>query len=122
MPSMAIELAPPAVAGSAYFALHPRPDLVAYGIAGYAAVTLIAQLRLLPLYRGLSFSPSFWTFTFPCAAMASLALRWLAAEHPAGEKVYAWIIVAAVSALVAAIAVRTIIGLGRWASSAAMGR
>lgn len=122
MPSMAIELAPPAVAGSAYFVLHPHPDLVAYGIAGYAAVTLIAQLRLLPLYRGLSFSPSFWTFTFPCAAMVSLALRWLAAEHPAGEKVYAWIIVAAVSALVAAIAIRTIIGLGRWASSAAMQR
>jgi tellurite resistance protein len=119
IPSMAIELAPPTVAGSAYFVLAPgRPDLVAYGIAGYATTMVIAQLRLVPLYRRLSFSPSFWSFTFPGAATATLALRWLAADPPVGEKVYAWVIIAAASALVAAIAVRTIVDLARWASSA----
>jgi tellurite resistance protein len=118
IPSMAIELAPPAVAGSAYFVLEQgRPGLAGYAIAGYAGIAVIAQLRLVPMYRGLNFSPSFWSFTFPCAAVATLALRWLAAEQPAGEKAYAWIIVAAASALVAAIAVRTIIELARWASS-----
>jgi tellurite resistance protein len=117
-PSMAIELATPAVGGSAYFALHPgRPDAFAFAIAGYAAVILIAQVRLLPLYGRLSFSPSFWSFTFPAAATATLALHWLAVEHPAGHKVYAWIIVGFATALVAAIAVRSCLGIARWVQS-----
>ena len=37
MPTLAIEVAPPAVAGNAYFALHGlRADTVSYALAGYA--------------------------------------------------------------------------------------
>lgn len=76
-PTLAIELAPPAVAGSAHFLLHPgRPDLFAYGIAGYAAMMVFAQVRLLPLYRAAGFTAGLLSFTFPWAAMATLALRW----------------------------------------------
>jgi tellurite resistance protein len=114
IPTMAIELAPAAVAGNAYFLIHPgRPDLLLLGLAGYGALMTVAQLRLLPLYRTLSFSPSFWSFTFPPANMALFALRWLQLEHPRGETVYAWLLVAAVSALVGSIAARTVVAVAR---------
>jgi tellurite resistance protein len=109
-PTLAIELAPPAVAGSAYFLLHPgRPDLLAYGIAGYAVMMVIAQVRLLPLYRAAGFTAGFWSFTFPWAAMATLALRWLALEHPPGQRLYAWVVIALTTILVIAIAARTVV-------------
>jgi tellurite resistance protein len=112
IPTMAIELAPAAVAGNAYFLIHPgSPDLLLLALSGYGAVMVIAQVRLLPLYRTLSFSPSFWSFTFPPANMALFALRWLELEHPAGASVYAWVLIAAVTGLVGAIAVRTIIAV-----------
>jgi tellurite resistance protein len=108
-PTMAIELAPPAVAGSAYFLLHPgRPDLLAYGIAGYAVIMVVAQVRLVPLYRAAGFTAGFWSFTFPWAAVATLALRWLALEHPAGQRAYAWVVIALTTILVIAIAARTV--------------
>ncbi|MEA2468515.1 MAG: tellurite resistance protein [Thermoleophilaceae bacterium] len=113
LPTMAIELAPAALAGSAHFALHPAVDSLALGLAGYAAFMVVAQLRLLPLYRALTFTPGFWSFTFPCAAVALVALRWLSLESPAGNSVYAWILIAAVTGLIAAIAARTLVALTR---------
>jgi tellurite resistance protein len=49
---------------------------------------VLAQVRLLPLYRALRFGMGFWSFTFPWAAAATLALRWIALEHPSGQRVY----------------------------------
>ncbi len=113
-PAMAIELAPPAVGGSAYFLLHPGPpDMFAYIIAAYAVMMVIAQLRLLPLYRALPFESEFWTFTFPCTATGTLALRWLALEHPDGQRVYAWIVITLASILVIAIAACTVVELAQ---------
>ena len=114
IPTMAIELAPAAVAGNAYFLIHPGPpDILLLGLSGSAALMTIAQLRLLPLYRTLSFSPSFWSFTFPPANMALFALRWLDLEQPAGSGVYAWALIAAITILIAAIAARTIVAVER---------
>jgi tellurite resistance protein len=114
LPTMAIELAPAAVAGNAYFLIHPgRPDLLLLGLAGYAALMVVAQLRLLPLYRTLSFSPSFWAFTFPPANMALFALRWLELEHPAGGTSLAWLLVAGITVLIGVIAARTVVALTR---------
>jgi tellurite resistance protein len=114
IPTMAIELAPAAVAGNAYFLLHPGPpDQLLLGLSGYAALMVVAQLRLLPLYRTLSFTPAFWSFTFPPANMALFALRWLELEHPVGGGVYAWILVSAITVLVGAIAARTIVAAAR---------
>jgi tellurite resistance protein len=70
---------------------------------------VVAQIRLLALYRTLSFTPSFWSFTFPPANMALFALRWLELEHPAGASAYAWVLIAAVTVLIGAIAARTIV-------------
>jgi tellurite resistance protein len=111
---MAIELAPAAVAGNAYFLIHPgAPDLVLLGLTGYGVLMVVAQLRLLPLYRTLSFTPGFWSFTFPPANMAVFGLRWITLEHPAGSRLYAWILVAAITALIGAIAARTVVAAAR---------
>jgi tellurite resistance protein len=114
IPTMAIELAPAAVAGNAYFLIHPgAPDMLLLGLSGYAAIMVIAQIRLLGLYRTLSFTPSFWAFTFPAANMALFGLRWLQLEHPAGAGAYAWVVVAAITVLVGSIAARTILAVAR---------
>jgi tellurite resistance protein len=112
IPTMAIELAPAAVAGNAYFLIHPgAPDLLLFALSGYGALMVVAQIRLLALYRTLSFSPGFWSFTFPPANMALFALRWLDLERPAGGSAYAWVLIAAITVLVGAIGARTIVAL-----------
>ncbi|HWF72231.1 MAG TPA: hypothetical protein VG186_02735 [Solirubrobacteraceae bacterium] len=114
IPTMAIELAPAAVAGNAYFLIHSgAPDLLLLALSGYGALMTVAQLRLLPLYRELSFSAGFWSFTFPPANMALFALRWLQLEHPAGASAYAWILIAAITVLIGAIGARTIVAARR---------
>ncbi|MDX6423938.1 MAG: tellurite resistance protein [Gaiellaceae bacterium] len=114
LPTMAIEMAPAAVAGNAYFLIHTGPpDLLLLGLSGYAALMTIAQLRLLPLYRTLSFTPGFWSFTFPPANMALFGLRWLEQGEPAGSSAYAWFLVAAITVLVGSIAARTIVAVAR---------
>lgn len=76
VPTMAIELASPCVAGAAHFQLHGEvPDPVAYSLAGYAALMLLVQLRLLPIYAKLRFSAGFWSFTFSWCTAAALGIR-----------------------------------------------
>jgi tellurite resistance protein len=114
MPTLAIEVAPPAVAGNAYFALHGlRADTASYALAGYAILMVLVQVRLLPLYLRLRFSPGFWAFTFSWCAVAILALHWLALTHPTGQRLLAWLVCSAVTVLVAAIALRTALALAR---------
>jgi tellurite resistance protein len=114
VPTLAIELAPPALAGGAYFALHgPAPGAVAYGFAGYAVLMVLVQVRLLPSYARLRFSPGFWSFTFPWCAVAGLALRWLQIERPPGQAVYAALAAGGVSLLVAAVAARSLLAIWR---------
>ncbi len=57
-PTLAIELAPPAIAGTACFALTAgKVDIIARALGGYAVLKATVQLRLVPLYIGLRFSP-----------------------------------------------------------------
>ena len=114
VPTLAIELAPPAIAGSAYFELHgSATGTVAYGFAGYAVLMVLVQVPLLPSYARLRFSPAFWSFTFPWCAVVGLALRWLRIEHPPGETAYAALAAGGVSLLVAAIATRSVLAIRR---------
>jgi tellurite resistance protein len=55
LPTMAIELAPPAVGGIAYAAIHPAfADPLGYALAGYAVLMALVQIRLLPRYARLN--------------------------------------------------------------------
>jgi tellurite resistance protein len=114
VPTMAIEVAPPALAGVAYFAIdHGSVDFVARALGCYAIVMALVQLRLVPVYARLRFSPGFWAFTFSYAIVATDALLWLKAARPPGATAYVIVVVALITALVVAIAARSIVALAR---------
>jgi tellurite resistance protein len=113
-PTLAIEVAPAAVASLAWFELHGgRIDTVTAFLAGYGVLMVIAQLRLLPAYRRLPFMPSTWAFTFSWAAVATVALVWLEDGHGPGYRTWQYVVLAAITLLGGAIAARTLLALGR---------
>ena len=114
LPTLAIEVAPAAVASVAYFAL--RGDHVGTVIAflgGYGLLMALAQVRLLPAYLRLPFMPGTWAFTFSWTAVATTAVHWLNDTAPGGYRIYEYVVLAAISALVGGIAVRTLVAIGR---------
>lgn len=113
-PTLAIETAPPALAGLAYLAItHGRVDAVAFALAGYTLLTALVQVRLIGLYRRLPFTFGFWAFAFPYAAVATFTLHWIEYARPPGYGIWAWIVLLAISAFIAALAVRTVVVLAR---------
>jgi tellurite resistance protein len=111
---MAILVAPPAVASLAWFAINgPRIDMVAALLAGYGALMVIAQLRLLPAYLRLPFMPSTWAFTFSWGAVAATAISWLQSTQPAGYRAWQYVLIVAITALIGGIAIRTVIAISR---------
>jgi tellurite resistance protein len=113
-PTLAIEVAPPALAGLAYLAItHGRVDAVALAFGGFTVLAAIVQLRLIPVYRRLSFGPAFWSFAFPYAAAATFALHWINYGRPVGYKVWAWVVLIAITAFIAALAAETTAGIAR---------
>jgi tellurite resistance protein len=114
VPTLAIEVAPPAVAGIAYFALTGGArTVIAYVLGGYLVLMALVQLRFIPLYARLRFSPGLWAFTFSYATVATDALLWIAATRVRAGAAYAVVILVLITALVAAIAARTIVAVWR---------
>ncbi|GAA2040577.1 dicarboxylate transporter/tellurite-resistance protein TehA [Catenulispora yoronensis] len=110
VPTLAIEMAPPAVAGIAYFAIDGgRRDLVSHALAGYAVLMVLVQIRMLPTFLKLRFAPGFWAFVFSWAAVANYSLQWIALDRPPFARGYAVLIITALTVFVAIIAVRTVI-------------
>lgn len=113
-PTLAIEVAPAAVASLAWVAVHgPAVDTLTAVLAGYGALMVLAQVRLVPIYLRLRFGVGFWAFTFAWAAVATTALHWIGETRPPGGTLWAWLVLAAVSLLVGSIAVRSVVGLVR---------
>lgn len=113
-PTIAIEVAPAAVATTAYLAVHgDRVDDVVRALGGYGLLMALAQLRLLGAFRRLPFTPGFWSFTFSWAAVVTAALHWLVILQPAGWTLYAHVLLAAITGLIAAIAARTVLAIAR---------
>jgi tellurite resistance protein len=113
-PTLAIEVAPAAVTTLAWFAIHgDRIDTATAFLAGYGILMVLAQLRLLPTFLRLTFMPSFWAFTFSWAAVVTAAIIWLQSTQPAGYRVWQYVLIAAISAFIGAIAVRTVIAISR---------
>ena len=112
-PTLAILLAPPAVAGTAWFAMNGlRHDAVSTALLGLLAVMVVLQVFLVPVYRRLAFSLGFWSFTFPVTVAASYAIDWLIIAAFPGWQAIAAITAALATLLVAAIAVRSIVLVG----------
>lgn len=114
LPTLTIEVAPAAVASLAWFDNHgDHIDAVTAMLAGYGLLMVLAQLRLLPVYRRLPFMPGTWSFAFSWSTVASAALHWLNDIRPAGYQAEEYLVVAAISVLVSAIAARTLTALCR---------
>jgi tellurite resistance protein len=113
-PTIAIEVAPAAVATFALFVINGhRVDTDIRLLAGYGLLMVIAQLRLLPAYHRLSFMASFWAFTFSWAAVTFAGLFWLGVTHPAGWRTESYAALAVISVFIGAIAARTAVALRR---------
>jgi tellurite resistance protein len=113
-PTLAIQAAPPALAGLAYLAItHGKVDAVTFGLAGYTLLAALIQLRLVGVYRHLHFTSGFWAYAFPYAAVATFALHWVAYAHPPGYRIWAWVVILAITAFVAALAAETTAALAR---------
>jgi tellurite resistance protein len=114
LPTLAIEVAPAAVASLAWFDNHgDHIDAVIAFLAGFGMLMVLAQLRLLPAYRRLPFMPGTWSFAFSWSAVASAAMHWLNDTRPAGYRAEQYLLLAAISVLITAIAARTVISLCR---------
>ena len=114
VPTLAIQVAPAAVASLAWFALHGDDlDSVAALLGGYGLLMVLAQLRLVRAYARLAFMPSTWAFTFGWTAVATAGLHWLDGSRPTGYHVYDYLLVAAITFLVGGIALRTVLAVGR---------
>ncbi|MFI5914014.1 hypothetical protein [Dactylosporangium sp. NPDC051541] len=113
-PTLAIGAGPPALAGLAYLVLtHGKADAVAFALAGYTLLAALIQLRLIGVYRHLHFSSGFWAYAFPYTAVATFALHWVAYAHPPGYRLWAWLVILAITAFVAVLAAETTVALAR---------
>jgi tellurite resistance protein len=74
---------------------------------------VLAQLRLLPAYLRLKFMPTFWAFTFSWAAVVGSAILWLQSTQPAAYRIWRYVLAAALTAFIGAIAIRTLIAHSR---------
>ncbi|MGO4299736.1 transporter [Leifsonia sp. RAF41] len=109
-PTCAILLAPPAVAGTAWFTINgERADVVSTALLGLLVLMALQQLALIPRYRVLPFSLGFWSFTFPLAAAGGYGIEWLAVAGFAGWQVVAWVVVALVTVVIVAVGVRSLL-------------
>lgn len=100
--------------GVAYFALDGgTANFAAAALGGYAVLMAVVQLRFVSLYARLRFSPGFWSFTFSYAAGATDALAWIRAAKPPGAGAYGAVVIALITAWIAAIAARTVVAAAR---------
>lgn len=107
-PTIAIEVAPPVVAGNAWFLINGgHVDAIAAGLAGYAVLMALVQLRMIPVYRQVPFSPGWWAYSFSYAAVFTLAVNWLGVEHAPGRTAWIAVLLAVLTLATAALGVPT---------------
>ncbi|MDQ1581957.1 MAG: tellurite resistance protein [Microbacteriaceae bacterium] len=112
VPTLAIFVAPPAVAGTAWFTINGfTVDPISYALAGMTVLLLLMQAGLVRRYRVLTFNLGFWSFTFPFAAVGSYGVEWLSAVAVPGWQFWAWLLVAGVTVLIGSIAALSIAGV-----------
>ncbi|MER6534201.1 TDT family transporter [Streptomyces sp900105755] len=112
LPVIAIEFAPPVVAGNVWFAMNGgRADFVASGLAGYALLMAIVQISMIPSYRTAPFGPPYWAFAFTYVAAVTDVIFWLRAEDVDQSQVIAYVLLALSTMGYAALAARTVKGM-----------
>ena len=69
------------------------------------------QLGLIPAYRTVPFGPGWWSYSFPYAATAGNAIIWLGVEHTPDRSTWTYLLLAAITAFIGWLAIRTIIAV-----------
>ncbi|MFB2599231.1 hypothetical protein ACEXQE_15670 [Herbiconiux sp. P17] len=109
-PTLAITIAPPAIGGTAWFAMNGvHADAVSTAFLGVLIVTLLFQLFMIGTYLRLPFSLGHWSFTFPVASAASYGIQWMRLTAFPGWQFVALAAAAVSTALTLTIAVRSLL-------------
>jgi tellurite resistance protein len=107
-PTLVTLMVPPATASTAWFALNGNKiTTVSIGLAAVLAMMALVQLFILPNYLRRPFGISFWVFSFPLAAAANTVGHWALAEPYPAMRVLAWSMLAAATAIIGLLMVRT---------------
>jgi tellurite resistance protein len=114
IPTMAIELAPSVVAGTAWFAINgSQLDGIAYLLAGYGILMVMMQIRLVPAYRRVPFGPGAWAYGFSYAAAVTVTVRWLAAADVGQQVALTYFLLIAITLAIGVLCLKTLRGLAR---------
>ncbi|MFQ6144453.1 C4-dicarboxylate transporter [Streptomyces seoulensis] len=109
LPTLAIFSAPPAVAGNAWWAISGgRQGTVHEILLGTMAALLLPHLFLVRDYLRLPFALGFWALTFTTAASATYGIRLLSHTGASWSTPLSWVVVAAATLLIGAVAVRSL--------------
>ncbi|SCC24816.1 tellurite resistance protein [Kosakonia oryzendophytica] len=74
--SLGIQMAPAFVACSAWLSVNGgEADVFAKLLFGYGLLQMLFMIRLLPWYSAQTFNPSFWSFSFGVASLATNAIK-----------------------------------------------
>ncbi len=104
-PSLAVLVAPPATAGIAWLLLTGgRVDDVEYVLLGILFMMVFVQVLFVAEYRRLSFTTSFWAFTFPVVASSNLVIRWINAERFPFAPAWSWSLAGVATAFIVTLA------------------
>lgn len=120
-PVLGIQLAPPFVACSAYFAIKGGSvDIFSLGLIGYGLLQLLFLVRLLPWISQGGFSMSFWAFSFGLASMAGCGLH-LVHEFVQGElHLLGWFMFLSGGLCLALLSLATLWKMASWVSALAL--
>ncbi|MEU6347507.1 C4-dicarboxylate transporter [Streptomyces sp. NPDC046977] len=109
LPTLAIFSAPPAVAGNAWWAIAGgRSDTVHEFLLGAMTTMLLPQLFLIRTYLRLPFALGFWALTFTTAASATYGIRLLSLTTAPWRTPLGWAVLGAATAVIGAVAVRSL--------------
>lgn len=76
-------------------------------LSGISAFLVLVQLTLLPRYRRLPFSLSFWSFSFPAAAVCTYASLWCRILKFPGWQFATVVLVSLLTVGIGALAIRS---------------
>ena len=113
-PTLAILVAPPAVAGNAWLTLNDdRVDAVALGLAGFGLLMALTQLRFVPIFATVPFGPGWWSFSFSYLAAVGFDTRLVVLTGFAYPATLAAVVLVVATAAVIALLTATAVGLAR---------
>lgn len=113
LPTLFILMAPPAIGLVAYAPLLDGAPLDVLGRFLFFTALFIALLlaTMVRLFFGLGFAVGWWAYTFPSAALAGAGLVWHADAGSAASGILASALLLASTAIIAMVAVRTLLAL-----------